>query len=201
MNVDKYISSGVLENYCLGLCDAAENAMIEKYALTYPAVKNEIEKIRNSLEDYFQSNQVKPSSAVKTNIMLSVYRQAVLEDKAFAPLIGKQTDVSVLASWLADKRIDEPAENFDNLFITELPSTEHVINFIVQAKAGHETEMHEDFIEYLYIVRGSCIMNFEGEERAYKAGDIIQVDPHINHTAIVTSEQPMIAFVQRQACA
>jgi len=201
MNVDEYISSGVLENYCLGLCNDAEKALIENYALTYPAVKNEIEKIRNSLENYFLANQVTPSRSVKTNVMLSVYRQAALEDREYAPLIGEQTDPSVIGSWLADKIINTPAEDFDNLFITELPSTEQVTNFIVQAKTGHETEMHENFIEYLYIVKGSCIMNFEGKERAYKEGDIIQIQPHINHTATVTSEQPMIALVQRQACA
>lgn len=201
MNIEAYISSGVLENYCLGFCNEAETALVEKYAESYPAIKSEIEKIRGSLENYFQANQVKPSPSVKVNVMLSVYRQMAMEDAVYAPLINEQTDPAALGSWITGKKISNPAENYDNLFISELPSTEQVTNFIVYAKKGHEAEMHDNFIEYLYIVKGSCIMNFEGKEIAYNEGDIIQIQPHINHTATVTSEQPMIALVQRQACA
>ena len=201
MDIDAYISSGALENYCLGFCSEAEKTIIEKYAETYPAIKNEIEKIRFSLEEFILSNKVKPSPSVKTRVMLSLYTQMAKSDPAYAPLIDEQTDPAILASWLATEEITDPSENFENLFVTELASTEQVTNFIVHAKAGHETEMHDNFIEYLYVIKGSCIMDFEGVKRSYKEGEIIHIMPHINHTATVTSHQPMIALVQRQACA
>jgi len=200
MDIDAYIASGILENYCLGFCSPEENTLIEKYAGIYPGIKTEIEKIRASLEEYFIANEIKPSPAVKTAVMLSVYRQVAAENTGYAPLIDDAMDKGILTAWIASIQIDTVTEDFENLFITELPSTSLVTNFIVHAKSGHEAEKHEDFVEYLYVVRGSCIMDFEGELRSYQEGDIIHIKPHINHTATVTSAQPMIALVQRQAC-
>jgi quercetin dioxygenase-like cupin family protein len=109
------------------------------------------------------------------------------KDNEYAPLINEQMDPSILKSWIAGKGITDPPEYFENLYITELASTEQVTNFIVHAKTGHETEIHDKFIEYLYVVRGSCTMNFEGEVRSYSEGDIIHIRPNINHAAIITS--------------
>ncbi len=201
MDINAFISSGILENYCLGFCSAEEIVVIEQYAQTYPSVKTEIEKIRISLEDYFFANQLQPSPAVKQRLMLSVYEQSAKADTVYAPLIKDVMDTSILASWITAKKISGPVEEFENLFITDLPSTNQVTNFIVHAKKGHDAEMHDDFVEYLYLIEGSCTMNFEGKPRSYKKGDIIQILPYISHTAIVTSLQPMVALVQRQACA
>ena len=201
MDVHAYIASGALENYCLGFCSEDEKALIEQYAATYPEIQMELERIRVSLEEFILSNKIKPSPAVKIRVMLTLYNQVAKANPGYAPLINEQLDPAALFSWLTAKKITPPAEDFDDLYITELPSTEQVTNFIVHAKTGHETEMHDDFVEYLYVIKGSCIMDFDGVKRPYKEGEIIQIMPHINHTATVTSLQPMIALVQRQACA
>ena len=201
MDIDAYISSGALENYCLGFCSEAEKAVIEKFVEDYPAIKEEIEKIRVSLEEFILTNKVKPSPFVKIRVMLTLYDQMAKSDTEYAPLISEQTNPAILASWVATKRLIPPTEKFDNLFITELSSTEQVTNFIVHARTGHEAEMHDHFIEYLYVIKGSCIMDFDGLKRSYKEGEIIHIMPNISHTATVTSDQPMIALVQRQACA
>ena len=201
MDIDAYISSGALENYCLGFCSADENELIEQYAEQYPKIQNEIERIRVSLENFILSNKVKPSPSVKIRVMLSLYTQMANSDAGYAPLINDQIDKGTLDSWISAKNISVPTENFENLYVTELPSTEQVTNFIVHAKLGHEVEIHDNFIEYLYVIKGSCIMDFEGVKRSYREGEIIQIMPHINHSATVTSPEPMIALVQRQACA
>jgi len=201
MDIDAYISSGILENYCLGFCTAAENAAVEKYAETYPAIRTEIDKIRSAMEEFILANEIKPSPAVKIGVMLSIYSQMTKTDTSFAPLINEQIDPATLKAWVAAKDITPPAEDFDNLYMIDLPSTEQVTNFIVYAKTGHETEIHDNFIEYLYLIKGSCVMDFEGEQKAYGEGEIIYIEPNINHSATVTSSQPMIALVQRQACA
>ncbi|MEP7165931.1 MAG: cupin domain-containing protein [Ferruginibacter sp.] len=201
MDIDAYISSGILENYCLGFCSDAEKKMIEKNAASYPLIQAEIEKIRLSLEEFILANKVKPSPAVKVRLMLSLYDQMARADAGFAPLINEHMDPAIIASWVAGKKITPPTAEFENLYITELSSTEQVSNFIVHAKKGHETEIHDNFIEYLYVIKGSCIMDFEGVKRSYGEGEIIHIMPEINHSATITSQQPMIALVQRQACA
>lgn len=200
MNIDAYIASGVLENYCLGFCSAAEISTIEEYASIYPAVKLEIDRIRHSLEDYFQANEIKPAAKVKISLMRTIYSQNAAQDTAYPPLIDEKDQTSLM-KWIAEKNILQKNIAFDNLHVEELPSTDQITNFIVFAKMGHQEEMHENFVEYLYVIKGSCVMDFEGKQKPYKAGELIVIPPHIRHIATITSSEPMIALVQRQACA
>ncbi len=201
MNLTALISSGILENYCLGFCTEEETRQIEAAAAMDPAVKNEINSIQASFENYFLSNEIKPSTSVKATVLQAIYRQESFNNDLFAPFIDKDISIPELKNWITRKNIQPPTADFDNLFIIELPSTGQVTNFFVFAKQGHEEEMHTDFIEYLYIIEGSCTMDFSGEQSSYSAGDIIAIMPHIKHTAVVTSPLPMWALVQRQACA
>lgn len=198
MNTAAFIESGLITTYCLGLCTPEEIAKIEVLAAKRPAIKKEIEKIQSQFESQLLAGAIKPSATIKTTIMQSVYRQESLVKTAFVPLIEKDVSALALNKWVTANNIKAPVEDFDNLFVTELASTNEVINFIVAAKKGHDAEVHTDFMEYLYIIQGSCTMNFEGKESSYNMGDIISIGPHITHTAHVTSAQPMLALVQRQ---
>ena len=201
MDIDAYIASGILDNYCLGFCSEEEKKAVEQYAASYPAIRVEIEYIRSSMEGYFMANEIKPSPSVKIALMRSIYKQMAADDISYPPLIEEKEAPVIIRSWLAGKDIPKAEDGFENLAIIDLPSTEQVINFIVHARFGHEEEMHDNFIEYLYVIKGSCTMDFAGEKRSYKAGDIISIVPHIIHYATVTSAEPMIALVQRQRCA
>ncbi len=200
MNVKSIIESGILTNYCLGFCSEEEKSLVEAYASNHPSIKMELDKIRFGLESYVLSNEIIPSSSVKLKVMYAIYKKMAMENKLFVPLIDQPEDTIEISGWLTAFKLPDPADDFENLYISELPSTELVTNFIVHAKTGHDTEIHEEFIEYLYVIKGSCNMNFEGVERSYKAGELIHILPGINHTAKVTSAGPMIALVQRQAC-
>ena len=201
MNVEKFIASGILENYCMGFTTDAENAEVELNAALYPEIRKEIDNLRSVFEKYVLSNKIDPSPRVKFAVMESIYLHQAGKDRIYPPLvkIGESTDQ--LAAWISDNPVDPPDAEFDNFFMRELPSTEYFTNFIVWAKEGHETEMHTDCNEYLYVIKGSCTMYFEAEAKSYVAGDLICIPPHINHHAVVTSDFPMMALVQRQACA
>lgn len=72
MNVNEYISSGVLESYALGLCNSAEAAEVERMCALYPEVKAELVAIQASLEGYAQSHAMKPAAEVKENIFRKI---------------------------------------------------------------------------------------------------------------------------------
>ena len=198
MNVDAYIASGILEHYCLGFCSEEEQAVIEQYAAMYPAISKEIEKIRSSLEDHFKANEIMPSPSVKIKLMRAIYRQIAAGDATYPPLIDKEQGPADIAAWLSGMEIPRPDAAFKNLSVINLPSTVEVINFFAYAKIGQEEEVHDDLIEYLYVVRGSCIMDLNGEKVPYGKGEMISIMPKIRHLAVITSEEPMIALVQRQ---
>ncbi|MFT3911019.1 MAG: cupin domain-containing protein [Ferruginibacter sp.] len=198
MNITAFIESGIITNYCLGFCTPEEITNVETLAAKHPEIKNEIEKIHIHFEEHLLINAIPPSPSVKIAIMQTVYKQQAGVNTKYVPLIDKNITVGELEKWIIANNIRPPVEDFENLFITELPSTKEVINFIVSAKNGHEPEVHPDFIEYLFVIQGSCTMDFDGAKRSYNAGEVIAIPPNVIHSAVVTSVEPMLAIVQRQ---
>jgi mannose-6-phosphate isomerase-like protein (cupin superfamily) len=203
MNVKAFIASGIIEKYCMGNCSMEEREKVQSMAATYPAIQAELDLLSHSFEQYALANQVKPSGSVKTALMQSIYRQQATSDSNFAPLIsaGNIESIKLLKYWLEAHPQDPPVVPYENQFPIASASTDMVTNFFVYVKKGHETEMHDHFVEYLYILDGSCIMNFDGKEKSFHAGELICIEPLCTHTATVTSTHPMLAFVQRQAFA
>jgi quercetin dioxygenase-like cupin family protein len=152
-------------------------------------------------EEYLLSNTIAPSPTVKFAVMESVYKQQAEKDKTYFPLLNEHTEKAEIRSWLENNAVPGPDTAFDNLFFLPLPSTPFVTNIMVWAKEGHEKEMHTEYKEYLYLIKGSCTMYYENNAKSYSEGDIITIPTHVDHYAVVTSDFPMIAIVQRQACA
>ena len=201
MDIVAFIDSGLLGDYCMGFCTPEEKAEVEQLAGKYPLVKTEIERLNQYFEEQLIAKAVKPAASVKIAVMKSVYKQQAALDNSFVPLIDKAILTPELHKWVSGHNIQRPDQDFEDTYITPLPSTEQVTNFIVAAKTGHEPEVHNDFIEYLFVIKGSCTMNVNGCESSYVSGDIITILPHLPHFAVVTSAQPMLALVQRQLCA
>lgn len=68
MDIQKYIASGVLEQYVLGQLSAAECSEVEANAVQYPAIKAEIEAIEMAFEQYGQANAIEPSPGLEAKI-------------------------------------------------------------------------------------------------------------------------------------
>lgn len=199
MDIKAFINTGILENYCLGLCTEAEKAEIVLLVQTNPQVKTELARVEKQYQEMLFSRQVKPAASLKSKIMQAVYRDHAQQEQSFPPLIDDRMAPAVLSDWLAlNDYMPAGIPEGDDIVVKALPSTDLVVNFIAVTKCGHVPEVHFDFVEYLYIIQGSCSMDFEGIHQAYHQGDVIKVSPSITHTAVVTSKEPMIALVQRQ---
>ena len=68
MNIEEYISSGILESYVLGELTESEVAEVRKMIDQHPEIRDEIEAIELSLEALAHKVAVKPSESVKANI-------------------------------------------------------------------------------------------------------------------------------------
>ncbi|MFK7937626.1 MAG: anti-sigma factor [Saprospiraceae bacterium] len=74
MDIKNYISSGVLEDYALGLLPVAEMREVERYANAYPEIKAAITEIENALEQYAQLQGVTPPKHLKEKIEQRISR-------------------------------------------------------------------------------------------------------------------------------
>lgn len=68
MNIQEYISTGILEAYVLGELSAYEKAEVEKNLMQYPALKQELLKIEETNELLLMKAAVAPRKEVKTRL-------------------------------------------------------------------------------------------------------------------------------------
>ena len=174
---------------------------MEDYAAEFSDIKDEIDRITDSMESYALANPIQPASSVKARIMLAAYQTDAGAGKEFPPLILENSVADDFRQWLSGVNIPKPGETFENLAFYDLPSTEAVTNFMVWAKVGHDEEEHNDFREFIVILEGHCDMYMNGEKKHYTTGEIIRIPPFVPHHAVITSEVPMVAIVQRQLIA
>ena len=57
MNAGDYISSGILQDYCLGLLTEEEETMVEAMCHSYPQVASEFQMLRKALESFVGSDE------------------------------------------------------------------------------------------------------------------------------------------------
>ncbi|MBI1768982.1 MAG: anti-sigma factor [Bacteroidetes bacterium] len=75
MNIQEYISSGVLEAYALGDLSAVERVEVEKNLIQYVELREELSKIEDMQETLLMSLAVMPPSSVKAKVMQAVQPQ------------------------------------------------------------------------------------------------------------------------------
>jgi anti-sigma-K factor RskA len=69
VNVEEYISSGILETYALGEVTAAERASVEQAIAKYPEVREELKRVEATLEKVFFATAIAPHERVKEKLM------------------------------------------------------------------------------------------------------------------------------------
>jgi len=72
MNTKKYIESGILEDYLLGISSEQEQKEVESLAKIYPEIKEELDKLSRALEYFAMSYQKVPPPHLKTKIMAAI---------------------------------------------------------------------------------------------------------------------------------
>lgn len=69
MNVEEYISTGILEAYVLDQLSASERAEVEKMATAHPEIREEIDRIELTIEGLAFATAVKPKKDIKSKLL------------------------------------------------------------------------------------------------------------------------------------
>lgn len=98
MNIEEYISSGVLELYATGALSAAESAEVEQVVAQYPAVKQELALITRTLDRYAEMHAVTPPPALKNKVLQAVFQPNVnqVSNSSIQPEIGLDADARII---------------------------------------------------------------------------------------------------------
>lgn len=72
MEIKDIQSSGILEQYVLGVLPETEVTQVEQYIQQYPEIKTEVQKIESALERYAQQLAITPDPALEASILYKI---------------------------------------------------------------------------------------------------------------------------------
>ncbi len=72
MNIDDYISSGIIQRYVLGLATEEERSAFEKMVLQYPQLSEAKDILEKQLEQFALRKRENPPHAVKSQVMAGI---------------------------------------------------------------------------------------------------------------------------------
>jgi len=94
VNVEAYISSGVLEAYALGELSDQERAEVEKNLKQYPEIRKELAQIEEAQEKFLMNAAIQPRAAVKANLFAKIEGQ-----KPATRVVKLPTESTGIAFW------------------------------------------------------------------------------------------------------
>jgi anti-sigma-K factor RskA len=92
MNIQAYISSGILESYVLHTASPEERMEVEKYSAQYPEIKQEIEEIEEAMNVYASGHSIQPPSYLKEKILSTITGKASNTPASEIPIIRTLSD-------------------------------------------------------------------------------------------------------------
>jgi anti-sigma-K factor RskA len=75
VNIEEYISSGILETYALGELSVKEREEVEKNLQQYPTLRDELSKIEVTMEAFLMKAALNPRAEVKQNLFEKINKK------------------------------------------------------------------------------------------------------------------------------
>lgn len=79
MNINEYISSGILESYVLGVATPEERKEVDMYSSMYPVIKSELEAIEKTMHSYVTEHSITPPPQLKDKILAQIATETSAE--------------------------------------------------------------------------------------------------------------------------
>ncbi len=200
-NVSKYIESGIIEMYVLGLTNAKETDELNTLIKKYPEIENELEAITNALQSYSLENNTLPNSTIKAMVLASIdYSERLKngEKQTFPPILNEQSKPEDYNEWLTrDDMLD--ADDIDEIEAKLIGYTPQYTTAIVWIKDATPPEVHTKEFEKFLIVEGTCDITIDTKIYSLVPGDYLSIPLHVSHFVKVTSNVPCKVILQREA--
>ncbi|MBC8032744.1 MAG: hypothetical protein H7Y03_01260 [Chitinophagaceae bacterium] len=72
LNIEEYISSGIVESYVLGISDEKENLEFERFLFAYPQLQTALQKFELELENQMKANAFPPPARVWNDVQMKI---------------------------------------------------------------------------------------------------------------------------------
>jgi len=204
-DIKKYIESGVIEEYYLGILSVDKAAELIRMSEQHPEVKDYMKQTAKSNSKFFSTIKKKPPlnslHVIKTVIQDNkLWAETQLDNKTkLSPHfinISIHTPIEKVEAVIKELR---PPNKYDNIFPTRLYADEQRELLVVWVKKGIPLEKHPKLDERFLILEGTVDCYINDTVFHMNKGDFMRIPPESKHQVIVTSKTPAKAILCRTA--
>lgn len=191
----KYLQSGNLEAYCLGLLTDEEVKELKLMCTRFPEIKQELETIEFALETLAMQTAITPPNELKGRLLKKLgLEQTVPLDLQNLPVITAQT---YYGDWLDALAHLIPKDPADVIVFQPLTQTPALTHSLVYTRMSIPEETHDDLIESFFILEGSCRCMVDGQEYVLNPGDFLEIPLYVKHDITLLTPH-VVAILQQQ---
>lgn len=198
MDVQAYIDSGIVEEYCLGLLSEHQCEEVRRLAALFPKIQQEIEITEKALFAYLDKP---PRPALKGQILGALQNLKLEEDIQLTnpPLINRHSDIN---KWNKALKGIEPNFEYNGLKVRFLRQTEELQLCVAWLQSDMIEEAHhrDEFQESFLILEGTCDCDLGNKIVSLQPGGYLDIPFDTPHTIKVTSPENghVKALIQRR---
>ena len=203
-DVSKYLTSGIIEDYCLGRLSRQETEEFEGYCKLYPELKTALNQSQKSIEQYLSNFEKTPLPNVMGNILEGIENSILLDQVSLnsknkrLPKFIPISKFSKVQKWQQLTKELEPPEQFDIHYHELYQDTKNLLA-VIWIKTGVPEEEHHDLLESIFLLNGECSGFLKGKKIDLKTGDFWQVPPHSKHSLKNSGSTPVKLILMRQS--
>jgi mannose-6-phosphate isomerase-like protein (cupin superfamily) len=196
MDIQAYIKSGILEEYCMGQLSGEEQAFLIQMTLLYPEIKKALTEVELLIEKLAISAAVEPRPVIKDRIFteLGFVSADIQLNIMKLAAIDKNADHEAWLRAVNSLIHDKPADGFVR---HELRKDDHLQQMLVIAATDVAEEEHGDYLESFLILKGDCECTVGNDLFKLSAGDFIAIPLHVKHDIKILSPH-VVAVLQYQ---
>lgn len=193
MDIQKYIESGILEEYCLGLLNERDGAFLIRMATFYPEIRAELTAAELTFENLSAVAALEPAPHNRQNILAALgFADDTSLDINNLPAVDENADYQ---EWLNTFAHLIPALPNEDFLIHEVRKDDRYQQMLVVTKMDVPEEEHGDYLESFFILKGRCECTVDNKLHQLGAGDFLQIPLHVKHNIQVLSPY-VVAILQ-----
>lgn len=92
---EEFISSGLLEEYAMGISSLEDRQIVEEHLIQFPELKQELKEIEVSLENYAMANAIAPAPSVKEKLLNQLFLENTGKEAQGVPVVSINKKYSI----------------------------------------------------------------------------------------------------------
>jgi hypothetical protein len=197
LEIQEYINSGIIDEYCLGLLSVLEQQEVEMQCSTYPELNKELLTAQALLFNYAAQFAQTPACGLEAQIWNTLENRQKEEKMSLLdlPIIDRYSNHE---RWLNAVRPFLPPPNSSETIFKVLRNEGGIEQYVVVTDTNVPAEVHTSQYERILILKGSCECKVGSNTISLGPGGFIDIPLHIVHSIQLLSPQ-VTAILQRIA--